>query len=174
MVVHAVLMAAVLVAGLPVAVSAQAAPSAPLPIAYFSPQRAFFASPDGKIAQARLTSLQAQRAKEVDARNAKLKQLQDALQQASAVIDAAARRAREQEIERFTLDLQRFVEDAQAEFLGVRTQAESAFVARLRPALDAVVQDRRLLLVLNEDEGRIVWADPSLDITGDVIERLAP
>ena len=164
-----------LLAGLPVAAGAQV-PSpvsrGALAIAYFSPQRAFFSSPDGKAAQATLTSLQSERAKEVDARNVKLKQLQDALQQASSVIDVTARRLREQEIEKFNLDLQRFIEDAQAEFLGVQKALESAFLAKLTPALAAVVKDRGLLLVLNGDAGLIAWADPSLDVTSDVVGRL--
>jgi Skp family chaperone for outer membrane proteins len=157
--------------GLPAAAAAQA-PS--LPIAYFSPQRAFFSSADGKAAQAKLTSLQAERSKEIDARNAAIKQLQAALQRTTAGLDAVTLRLREQEIERFSLDLQRYIEDAQAEFLGVQKELESAFLAKLTPALSLVVKDRGLMLVLNEDAGLIAWADPSLDITLEVVKRIQP
>ena len=56
-----------------------------IPVAYFSPQRAFAVSPEGKEAEARLTALQAERAKELDARNQKMKAMQDALQRSGAV-----------------------------------------------------------------------------------------
>src|SRR5262245_27219830 len=94
-----------------------------LPLAYFSPQRAFAASPEGKDVEARLVGLQAVRGKELEARNQKLRLMQDALERNGAVLSAATRQEREREIDRFQVDIQRFVQDAQAEFLGVRRQS---------------------------------------------------
>jgi Skp family chaperone for outer membrane proteins len=159
----------------PPAVLAQGAPpasAANVRLAYFSPQRAFYDSADGKAAQAKLSSIQAEASKQIEAQNAKLKALQNSLAQSSLLLSEAARRAREQEIEKFQIDLQRFVEDAQAEFLGVQRQLESAFLAKLRPALESVAQSRGLLLVLNEDAGVIAWSDPALDITSEVVTRV--
>ena len=51
---------------------------------------------------------------------------------------------------------------------------EAAFLAKLRPALDAVARDRALLIVLNQDAGLIAWADPALDVTAEVVARLNP
>jgi Skp family chaperone for outer membrane proteins len=74
-------------------------------IAYVSPQRAFYESNDGKAAQARLASLQSERSREVEARNTKLKTLQQELAQRASVLAETARREREQEIDRFQLDV---------------------------------------------------------------------
>jgi len=163
---------AVAVLASPLAASAQTSPS--LPIAYFSPQRAFAASPEGKDVEAKLIALQAQRSRELDARNQKLKALQDSLQRNSAVLSAPIRQEREREIDRFQVDIQRFIQDAQAEFLGVRRQSESVFMVRLQPALAAVAKEKKLLFVVNEDQGLIAWADPVADITAEVIKRLEP
>jgi len=138
-------------------------------LAYFSPQRAFFQSNDGKSAQAKLTTLQTQASREVDARNAKLKALQQELDQRSSVLAEGARRERELEIDRVQLDLRRFMEDAQAEFLGVQRNLENAFLAKLAPAVDTLAKKRGLLFVLNQDSGVLAWADPRLDITADVV-----
>ena len=154
----------------PLIASAQSSISTPL--AYFSPQRAFAASAEGKEAANKITALQAERAKDLDARNRKLKAMQDSLDRTGLALSPAARQEREREIDRFQVDIQRFVQDAQAEFLGVRRQSEDAFSLRLRPALAAVVKDKGLLLVINEDEGFIAWADPAADITPDVVKRL--
>jgi outer membrane protein len=143
--------------------------SDPSRLAYVSPQRAFYESNDGKAAQARLGSLQSETSREVEARNQKLKTLQQELAQRASVLAETARREREQEIERFQLDLQRFMEDAQAEFLGVRRGMENAFLAKFGPALDSVAKKRGLLFVLNQDSDVLAWADPGLDITTDVI-----
>ena len=165
-------MAVIICVLFPVAAAAQVSTTTAFPVAYFSVQRAFAASPDGKAAQTRLLSLQAERTKEIEARNLRLRALQDTLERSASVLEASARRAREQEIERFNLDLNRFIEDAQAEFLGVQQDLESAFLTKVRPALDAVATDRGLLLVINEDAGLIAWADPGLDITPEVVARL--
>jgi Skp family chaperone for outer membrane proteins len=69
----------------------------------------------------------------------------------------------------FQIDLQRFVEDAQAEFLGVRGDLENAFLAKFGPAVDSIAKKRGLLFVLNQDSGVLAWADPTLDITTDVV-----
>jgi Skp family chaperone for outer membrane proteins len=105
----------------------------------------------------------------VDGRNAKLKALQQELAQRSSVLGEGARRERQQEIDRFQIDLQRFVEDAQAQFLGVQRDLENAFLAKFGPAVDSVARKRGLLFVLNQDSGVLAWADPGLDITADVV-----
>jgi Skp family chaperone for outer membrane proteins len=174
--VRKILVASALISlSLPSLASAQAAvqPDALMArLAYFSPQRAFALSPDGKAAEARLSALEAERSKELAARNAKLQEMQTSLQQSAAVLGDTAKRQRELELERFQIDMKRFVEDAQAEFLGVQRNLENSFFARLRPALDAVARERNLLFVINEDAGMLAWANPALDITGDVVRRL--
>ena len=140
-------------------------------LAYFSPERAFAMSSDGKEAQAKLAALESERGKELAARNAKLKDMQTALERAAALADAA-RRQREIEVERFEIDTKRFLEDAQAEFLGIRRASENTFFTKLRPALDAVAKERGFLFVLNEDSGLLAWANPALDITPDVVKRI--
>ena len=142
-------------------------------LASFSPQRAFALSPDGKAAEARLTALEAERSKEIASRNAKQQDMQNSLQQSAGVLGDTARRQREIEVERFQIDTKRFVEDAQAEFLGVQRNLENSFLTRLRPALDALAKERNLLFVINEDAGLLAWANPTLDITADVVKRMS-
>lgn len=138
-------------------------------LAYVSPQRAFYESTDGKAAQARLASLESETSREVEARNAKLNALRAELARSASLLAESARRQREQEIERFQIDVQRFIEDAQARFLGVRRELESAFLAKFAPAVESIARKRGLLFVVNQDSGVLAWADPRLDITTDVI-----
>ena len=165
---------ALVLCALPSLASAQGAlpTDTAMKLAYFSPQRAFALSTDGKAAEAKLGALEAERSKEIAARNAKLQDMQSALEKTSSVLGEAARRQRESELERFQIDTKRFVEDAQAEFLGVQRTLENTFFAKLRPALDAVAKERGFLFVFNEDSGLLAWADPSVDITSDVVKRL--
>ena len=166
---------ALLVAMIPSAVSAQTAiPTAGgIRIAYFSPQRAFALSLDGKAAQAKLAALEAETTKQLGTRTAKLNELRDFIRQNEAVLSEAARQQRELEAQRFEIDINRFVEDAQAEFLGVQRNLESAFLAKLRPALATFVKEQGLTFLFNEDSGVLAWADPAYDVTADIARRVS-
>ena len=76
-------LAVVVCAALPVPAAARA-PASTVALAarvmYFSPQQAYARSANGKAAEAKLAALRAEKAKEIAARNARLKGLQDALQ----------------------------------------------------------------------------------------------
>jgi len=144
-----------------------------LQVAFFSPQRVFSESADGKAAQARLGALQTEKAKAVDEKNKALQAQQQALEQSGTILSDQARAQRTKELDRFKIDVQRFIEDAQAELMGVQRDIESAFLAKLRPAIAQVAKEKKLQLVLNADEGAIAWIDPSLDITADIVKRMA-
>jgi hypothetical protein len=105
---------ALLVLVIPSAAPAQVLPVAGngIRMAYFSPQRAFALSVDGKAAQATLAALEAETTRELSARTAKLNDLREFIRKNEAVLSEAARQQREIEAQRFELDIKRFVEDA--------------------------------------------------------------
>jgi Skp family chaperone for outer membrane proteins len=141
-------------------------------IAYFSPSRAFAESTDGKAATARLTALEADRAKAAQDKEAALEKLERSLEQTTAVLSEAARGARAKELEKFRLDTQRFIEDTRAALMGVRRDAESAFLVKLRPAIERVIKDNGIQLLFNFDSGVLAWGDPSLDVTGLILKHV--
>jgi len=142
----------------PASVFAQTSIGPGIKLASFSPQRAFAESVQGKAAIARLTALQGQKAREIEEKNKALETLEA---------------QRSKEVETFRVNVQRFIQDAQTEVLGVQRDLESAFLVKLKPALEQVAKDSGLALVFSLDEPAIVWADPALDITGDVVKQLA-
>jgi Skp family chaperone for outer membrane proteins len=141
-------------------------------IAFFSPSRAFTESVDGKAATARLTALEADRAKTAQDKEAALQKLERSLEQSTAVLSEAARGQRTQELEKFRLDTQRFIEDTRAELTGVRRDAESAFLVKLRPAIERVIKDNGIELLFNFDSGILVWGDPGLDVTSEILKHV--
>lgn len=135
----------------PLAAFAQTPPPTPfglsgLRVAFFSPERAFSESEEGKAGIARLKTLQEKGAREIDARNKALQSKEE---------------------------VQKFIQEAQAEFLGVQREIESAFTVRLRPAVELVAKEKKLQLILSLDTETFLWVDPSLDITADVVKQLA-
>ena len=144
-----------------------------LRIAFFSPQRAFSESDAGKAGLARLQALDEKRSREVEARTIELRKREEGLKASLGMLSADGRLQQTREIERFRLDVDRFVEDAQAEFLSVRREIENAFLVRVRPIIEQLAKDQRLDLILNADTQMVLWADTSVDITGEVIKQLA-
>ena len=141
-------------------------------MAYFSPQRAFALSSAGQAAQARVTALQMERAREIEARSRTLESQQQQLPQSSALLTETTRGQRAKELEKFEIDLRRFIQDAQTEITGFQRDVETEFLAKLSPVLNQVARDRSLWLVFNQDAGLIAWANPLLDITGEIVKRI--
>jgi Skp family chaperone for outer membrane proteins len=142
-------------------------------LASFSPQRAFADSAEGKAGIATVNALQEKRAREIEDRSKAIVAREQALQQVFGVLSEDVRAERLKDLEKLRLEAERFVQDAQAELLGVQREIESAFAAKLRPALDRVAKNKSIQLVFNLDEPSIAWADPALDITTEVVQQLA-
>ena len=141
--------------------------------ASFSPQRAFSESAEGKAGLARIEALRAEKTREIETRNKTLQTREQSLEQNTGVLSPEARIQRTNEIEKFRIDLQRFIQDAQAEVTGLQRDVEGAFLVKLKPAIERVAKEKGLQLIFNLDTDPIVWSDPSLDITTEVITRLA-
>jgi Skp family chaperone for outer membrane proteins len=164
------LLLALLALGLPSQVHGQ---SPGVRVACFSLQRAFAASSEGKAVIARLTTLRDEKTRAIEQKNDALQAQERALEQSSSLLSESARTQRTSDLQKFRIDVQRFIEDAQAELLRVQRDAESAFLIRLKPAVARVAQDKGLQIVFNADDGGIVWFEPTLDITTDVVKQIA-
>ena len=79
--------------------------------------------------------LEAEKARIIDEKNKALQARERALEQTSPLLTEVVRTQRASEVEKFRIDVQRFIEDARAELLGIQRDAESAFVIRLKPAV---------------------------------------
>jgi outer membrane protein len=141
-------------------------------VAYFSLQRAFSDSAEGKSVIARLTTLQVEKSRPLEERDKALQAEQQAFQQSAPLLSEAARTERAAELAKSQIDVRRLFEDLRMELSGLQREAESAFLAKLKPVLEDVIKERDLNLLLNEDAGTIAWADSSLDLTADVVKRL--
>jgi hypothetical protein len=79
--------------------------------------------------------MRADMARAIDQRTAELTAREAAFQKSLATLPEASRSAEAQALDRSRLDVRRFVEDAQTQFLGVQRDAENAFLTTLEPIL---------------------------------------
>ncbi|NOT43595.1 MAG: OmpH family outer membrane protein [Acidobacteria bacterium] len=150
------------------------APQVPFPAgakyAFINIQRIANESGEGRAATARVQALNQQKLTELNERNKAVQANQLKLEQGGSVLSDAARLQLEREIERQSVDIQRFTEDAQAEVQALQAQLQADFQQRLSPVIQRVAQERNLEMLFSVADSGIVWANPGLDLTNDVIQ----
>ena len=62
-------------------------------------------------------------------------------------------------------------QDAQEEVQQLQQDLQNAFQAKLLPIIQQVVAERKITILFSQADAGIVFADPTLDLTADVIKR---
>lgn len=156
----------------------QSPPPAPKPfpegarVAYVVLQRIADESAEGKTASTRIQGLQQKRATELQEKNKTLQGLQQKLEKEGGVMSAQAQGDLQKQLERQQVDLQRSQQDAEKELQELQAQLRQEFTRRIEPILAQVGQEKGLHLIFNGPDSGLVWGDPGIDITADVIKRL--
>jgi Skp family chaperone for outer membrane proteins len=155
---------------------AQAAPApaafpAGTKYAFVNIQRVAAESAAGKTLAGRVAALNQQKVNELNEKNKALQAAQQKLDSGGSVLNPNALAQLQKEIERQQVDIQRFTEDAQAEVQNLQAQLQDEFQVRLSPVIAQVATERGLHLLFSVADSGLVWADPSLDITTEVIQK---
>ena len=87
------------------------------------------------------------------------------------MLNDAARAQTQKEIDRLTVEIDRFQEDANAEVQELQQSLQADFQEKLRPVVDAMVKELAIGLLFSAGDAGAIYVDPSLDITGEVIKR---
>ena len=153
------------------------APQAPRPFppgtkyAFINIQRIAAESGEGKVLAAKVQALNQQKVNELNERNKQLQATQQKLEAGASVLSIAAAGQLQKDIERMQVDIQRFTEDAQQDVTALQTQLQEEFQAKLSPVVQQVAMEKGLHLLFSAADSGLVWADLSLDITGEVIQK---
>jgi Skp family chaperone for outer membrane proteins len=128
-------------------------------------------SVDGKASTAKVQALITRKQTEAAAKAKQLQDNQNKLQQSGALMNDAARAQLEKDIERQTVEQQRFEQDAQAEVTELQTQLQGDFQEKLFPILNQMVVEKGLHMLLSAADAGIIAADPGIDLTLEAIKR---
>ena len=187
-----------MVAGVSVFAQQTAAPASSFPssatFAYVDIQRVAGESTDGQAANTRVQELSQQKLAEIEAKNtemqgriedinAQLEEQQTKLQQGQNVMSAEARLNLQRDISRLQVDVQRltqdsqaemerFTQDAEAEVQELQQQLQIEFQQKLVPVIEQVALDKQLSFIFSASDGGLIWADPVLDVTQELIDKL--
>jgi Skp family chaperone for outer membrane proteins len=163
----------------PAPTAAPALPPAPtvkfqdgLKYAYIRIDRIAAESSAGKGLNERVKALNDQKVRELNDKNKALQSVQQKLESGGSVLNDTARAQLQAEVDRQQRDIQRFTEDAQQDLQALQQQLQEEFTRQLNPVLDKVAREKQVHMVFNATESGLVWADPSMDLTSDVIKAL--
>ena len=141
-------------------------------MAYVNVQVIATDSVEGKAAAAKIVDFQTRKTNELAAKNKALEAAQDKLAKSSSVMSEDARAQLQKEVDRQNLDIQRAQQDAQAELDELNRQLNADFQRKLAPIIQQVSVEKGVIILFSRGvESGIVWADPSLDVTGDILKR---
>ena len=90
------------------------------------------------------------------------------------MLNEAARAELERTIDKEQKDLQRSQQDAQEEVQQLQQDLQNGFQAKLLPIIQQVVNERKIDVLFSSADAGIVFADPGLDLTADVISDSTP
>jgi outer membrane protein len=140
-----------------------------LKYAYVNVQEIAATSNEGKSFNAKVQALQDQKIKELQDKNKALQAAQQKLEQGGSVLNDTARAQLQADIERQQKDIQRSTEDAQQEVTALTEQLRAEFERRLTPVVDRVAKEKGVHFIFSAAESGLVWADPTMDLTPDII-----
>ena len=149
------------------------APAAKFPegakYAYINIQAIAGNSAEGKASTARLEALRTKKAAELADKNKQVEGNQKKL--TSSVLAADAQAQIQREIDKLQLDIQRMTQDAQTELQDLQNELQLDFQRKLGPIVQQLSVEKGLLILFSQTDSGIVWADPGLDLTAELIRR---
>jgi Skp family chaperone for outer membrane proteins len=164
----------------PTAPAQAAPPPAPVKVPFPAGAKAGFVNlqaiaqmtAEGKAAAAKVNAL-AQKKQTEGADKAKALQAnQTKLQTSGTVMSDTARSQLEKEIERQTVEGQRFEQDAQAELNELQQELQQQFQAKLLPILVDLSKEKGIQVLFSAGDAGVIWIEPGIDLTLDAVERM--
>jgi len=163
---------------------AQAAPTPPAPVpqpvpfpagakvGFVNLQAIAQLSADGKTAAQKVNALAQKKQTEAADKAKALQTNQQKLETSGSVMSEAARAQLQKDIERQTVEGQRFEQDAQAELNELQQQLQQEFQARLMPVLESISKEKGLQVLFSAGDSGVIWAEPGIDLTLEAVKRL--
>jgi Skp family chaperone for outer membrane proteins len=151
-------------------------PPAPFPqgakVGFVNLQAIAQLSVDGKAAAAKVNALATKKQTEAADKAKTLQSNQSKLETSGSVMSDAARAQLQKDIERQTVEGQRFEQDAQAELNELQQQLQQEFQTKLMPVLEALSKEKGLQVLFSAGDSGVIWAEPGIDLTLEAVKRL--
>ena len=133
--------------------------------------RAVNESAQGKKAQSEMTALVKEKQEALDEKGKAVEKLKSEIEKQGTAMSAAARKNKEDDLERLTREYQRALADSQTEVRKKESEITGNIVKELRKIINDVANEEKYDLVLDKNPALVAFADKGIDITDKVIKK---
>ena len=145
--------------------------AAGLKIAYVDLQKALQTVEAGKKAKAELEKELVTKKSQLDKEQEKLQKEAEAFEKKAAILNEAARTKQQAELQKKLVDLQKRAMDTQMELNKRERDLVKPVLDELRAIIDGMGKERSYQLILEKNEGAVLYAEAGSDLTDEVIEK---
>jgi outer membrane protein len=155
-----------------IATLAAAQTAAPNKVGVIQVQSALVATRDGQKAAKELEDRMAPRKKELDGKQAEIRELQERLQKGGNTLSDSAKEDLTRNIDQKTKSFNRQVEDAQAELEHEQQKVLSSLGQKMMQVIDKYAQEKGFSVILDVSNQNtpVLYASNTVDITKDIVE----
>lgn len=139
-------------------------------IGYVDLQRALNNSAAGAAAKQLMSEQVKQYEAEFTQKQDEVMRMKTDLEKQAALLSDTARAEREREYQKRVTDLQRFQKDIQEELQIKDSEYTSRIINELFDVLQQIGKEQGYAMVIEKNEGAVIFADPSVDLTDDLIK----
>jgi len=134
-------------------------------------QRALNETEDGRRAKARLKRLFSRRQRDLDKRQNELKKMKEDIERQQNVLSKAALQKKLEEYQKAFIELQSTYVEYQRELAEQEARLTKSILERMQEILRRMGQTEGYSLIVEANEGGVVWVPTNLDLTDAVIQR---
>ena len=139
-------------------------------IGYVDLQRALNLSKAGIAAKEQMTAQVQRYEGEFRTKQQEVLRMKEDLERQAALLSDAARSDREREYQRRVTELQRFQQDIQEELQQQDAEFTTRIINELFDVLQKLGAESGYTMIIEKNEGAIVFADPGIDLTDELIK----
>ncbi|MFZ5475632.1 MAG: OmpH family outer membrane protein [Myxococcota bacterium] len=134
-------------------------------------QRALNEVSEGKAASARLQGMMAEKEKAVEQMRGNLEKLQADYEKQQVILSDAARKQKEEELYTAQMQFQQAYARHQGEMQQAYYGAMETLIEKMRKLAQTIGTEKGYTLIIEVNEGGVVYTSPTIDITDELIKR---
>lgn len=141
--------------------------------AYINSQRILAEAPGTSEAQDEFESSMEQYREQLESLEAELQTLQDNLERQQSTLTATVRQERQQEIQQKFMAYQQRRQELEQQAQQRQAQLVEPIMRRIQTVIEQIRTEGNYSMIFDGAAGAIITADPALDLTDEVLQRLA-
>lgn len=134
-------------------------------------QKAVMAIPAGKAAKTQLEKEAKKMQADLDGQQERLKKMKDELERQAALLQEAVKRQKMREYQQLLMTLQEAFIKNQQDLKEKEVKLLKPILSKLETAIEKVAKADGYHLVLEKGEARVLYNDPAMDITDQVVSN---